>query len=394
MAVIELTEISSFENNIKSQSLTKRINNISITTVYKNNYYAPALVLTDEHNPSIILFEMCGQFYDTPPTKEIKNLQSFKDLGIQTIDGNNTYLPTLSKIDSTSSSKIYVIDSKYNTTNASQHIARYDHIYSSNHPAGKDTFSLEDAIVFLDNQDLKHFAVSESRYYDAAYGGYPLTFYSINDQGKVLEFDTKNYKNRIFANPQSLVWKPTGQDNKQGFVRLNENSYYWGNREELIYAFGIEDTPAGKKFALEVVNLATLLSGQPSSYYGQSFIQNNIKLGFNGYVDFNLPTLPKFDSATCLDDKEFIIAMIPVVNDKLDSSYRDLYWFRLKSNKDEAILLADPYRIANIDRFDTHSGVEGTISLKYFKDPKTSEEIIYLLTGQNDAKKFRIDLLP
>lgn len=390
MAVIKLTEITSFEGNLKNQNATHRINSLGIIDIYKNNALSPTLLISDQKDISLLLFENDGIFYDKVLSKEVRDIQSFKDLSIQSINGSSDYNPELSWIDASCGDKIYVLDTKLNLYNNTQHVIRYDKMYHPN----KSTFTLEDAIVQVDNKKARHFAVSESRSYDASCGGYPSTFYIIDDNGKVLEFDTQNYRNKIFVNPKSLVWKPTGFDHKEGFVKLIENSYYWGNKEEMIYSFSLDSV--NNNFFLELVNLNSLQSSNSSAYYPNpaSSIPANIKLNFGSCIDFNLNPLPKFDSASCLDDKEFLMAMIPKVNGLLDYSYRDIYWFRLQSSKDEAILLADPFRIANIDRFDGVKNCESPVCIKHSKEQPTLEDMIYLVTGQNEVKKFKIDLTP
>jgi hypothetical protein len=347
----------------------------------------PIISVSDQYDPALLLFEKDGNLYDTSPSREVKNIPSFKDLGIQTIDGNNNYSPELAWIDSICGDKICVIDKKLNSHDNTQHIVKYDRTY---HSSTKNGFTLDDVIIQIDNKKACHFAVSESRIYDAGYGGYPLTFYIIDEQGLVLEFDIQNYKNKIFASPQSLIWKNSGLSHKEGFVRLIENSYYWGNKEELIYAFGLDNN--NSSFFLDLVNIDSL---QPNHAYTPiTHVQNSIKLDFNSHVDFSLKHLPKFDSASCLDDKEFLISMIPLVNGNLNSFYRDIYWFRLQSGKDEAILLADPYRVSNIDRFDGVKNCESPVWIKHIKEQPTLEDMIYLVTGQNEIKKFKIDLTP
>ncbi len=390
MAVIKLTEITSFENDFKSQNITNRINSLGIIDVYKNNTLSLTLLISDQKDISLLLFENGGNFYDKVPSKELKDIQSFKDLSIQSINGSSDYDPELAWIDTSCGDKVYVLDAKFNVYNNTQHVVRYDKTYRPN----KSTFTLEDAIVQVDNKEVLHFAVSESRSYDASYGGYPLMFYIIDENGKVLEFDTQNYKNKIFANPKSLVWKPTSFDQKEGFVRLIENLYYWGAKEELIYSFGLDN--ANNHFFLELVNLNSLQSGNSSAYYSNpvSAIPTKVKLNFGSCIDFNLNPLPRFDSASCLDDKEFLMAMIPKVNGLLDYTYRDIYWFRLQSSKDEAILLADPFRISNIDRFDGVKNCESPVCIKHSKEHPTLEDMIYLVTGQNEIKKYKIDLTP
>ena len=390
MAVIKLTELSSFDSNLKSQNATNRINSLGIIDVYKNNTLSPTLLISDQKDISLILFGNDGVFYDKALSKEIRDIQSFKDLSIQSVNGSSDYNPELAWIDAGCGDKIYVLDAKLNTYNNTQHVVRYDKIYHPN----MSTFTLEDAIVQVDNKKARHFAISESRSYDASCGGYPLMFYIIDENEKVLEFDTQNYRNRIIVNPKSLVWKPTSFDQKEGFVRLIENSSYWGNKEELIYSFGLDNV--SNNFFLELVNLNSLQSNNSSTYYSNStsVIPTKIKLNFGSCIDFNLNPLPKFDSASCLDDKEFLMAMIPKVNGLLDYSYRDIYWFRLQSSKDEAILLADPFRISNIDRFDGVKNCESPVCIKHSKEHPTLEDIIYLVTGQNEIKKFKIDLTP
>jgi len=181
---------------------------------------------------------------------------------------------------------------------------------------------------------------------------------------------------------------------KEGFVRLIENSNYWGKKEDLIYSFGLDNTH--NNFFLELVNSNSLKPNRPSTYYSNALnsIPTRIKLNFGSWVEFNISPLPKFDSASCLDDKEFLITMIPNVNGVLDYSSRDIYWFRLQSNKDEAILLADPCRVSNIDRFDGIKNCESPVWIKHNKEPTTLEEVVYLVTGQNEIRKYKIDLTP
>lgn len=390
MAVIKLSEISSFGTNFKSQSLINRVNSLGTLNVYKNNSLIQALLISDQKSIDLSLFESDGSFYNASKGKNIKDIKSFKDLGIHAINGNINYLPELAWIDSSCGDRVFTVDTKFNAYDSTQHIVKYDKIYLNN--SRQHSLTLDDVILQIDNKKICHFAVSESRSYDSSYGGYPLIFYIINKQGEILEFDTQNYRSKIFANPKSLVWKPTGLDTKEGFVKLIENSYYWGNKEELIYTFGLDNNPAGSSFFLELANLNSLQSNRSTIY--SSNIQNKIKLNFGSNINFNNTPLPKFDSASCLDDKEFLIIMTPSINGYLDSSCRDLYWFRLKNSKDEAILLADPYRIAGINRFDNVRNCESPVWIRHIKEQPSSEDIIYLVTGQDEVKKFKLDLKP
>lgn len=397
MAQIKLTEIISFENNFKNQTATDRINSMGLTQIYYGNRTLTILAVADQKYVPLFLFQGDGALYGNAPSKKIKKIRSFRKLGINTIDGNSHYKPNLTWVDASSSEKIYVVDSKFNTKDNTQHVVKYDNpAYDYSNPTAKHPFTLDDVVVQLDKQRIFQFAVSESRSYDFAYGGYPVTLYAINNKGEVLEFDTKDYNSKISANSQSLTWLVTNFNQKSGFVRLTENAYYWGNKEELIYAFGLNKDLTGDYFYLELVNSSSLQSGHSTGYYGTTMKQapDKVKLEFGSHVDYKKSPLPKFDSATCLDDKEFLLVMIPSVNGSLDASSRDIYWFRLNATKDEAILLADPYRINNIDRFDQVRNYESPVWIRHTRDEITSEDIIYMVTGQNTVKKFKLDLRP
>lgn len=392
MAVIKLTEIPSFESNFKSQAATARINSLGITHFYYQGNYTSFLAVSDQKSAAISIFQESGSLHGASNVQEIKNLKSFKDLGIHAINGINDYLPELTLIDANCSDKIYVVDAKLNPKENTQHIVKYEKAP----PNALNPYTLDDVVLQIDSQEIKHFAVSESRSYDPGCGGYPVTFYAINKNKEVLEFETQNYRSKIFANPQSLVWKPTGFDKKEGFVRLIENPYYWSSKEELVYAFGLEKDPSGDFFFLELVNSNSLKPGSTLGHYPSATkkIANKIKLDMGSYIDFNLSVLPKFDSASCLGDKEFLITMVPVVSGCLDTSCRDVYWFRLKNSGDEAILLADPYRVTGVDRFDNAHNEEGSICIRSMKESFTFDDVVYLITGQNEVKKFEIDLKP
>jgi len=393
MAVIKLTEIPSFENNFKN-ALTNRVNSLGLTQIYYDNHYIPILAVSDKKDTSLFLFNEDGSLYGTSSNKEIKDIQSFKDLNIQTIEGKKDYSPKLAWIDTSCDKDIYVVDTKFNSKDNTQHVVRYNHPqYDPSNPKKKNPCTLDDVIIQIDNKKIMCLAISESRQYDPNYGGYPLTFFAYNNKGEILEFDTTDYRNKLFANPKSLTWQKTNLNKKGGFVRLTENFPFGGGIEELIYAFGMDT--AQNSFCLELVNAAHLqTSHHKHSHSSIKQTPNKVELDFGSHIDFNLKTLPKFDSASCLDDKEFLIAMVPVVNGNLDNSCRDIYWLRLTGSRDKAVSLADPYRLTNIDRFDNAMNKESPVGIRHLKQPSTSEDMIYAITGQNIIKKFKIDIHP
>lgn len=397
MATIKLTEVPSFEHNFKNQAVTDRINSLGLTEIYHDNDNMTILVVSDQKYVPLFLFQGNGTLYGDAPSKKVKKIRSFRKLGINSIDGNSFYKPELAWVDASCNEKIYVVDTKFNSKDNTQHVVKYDHpMYDYSNPSVKHPFTLDDVIVQLDKKKIYQFAVSESRSYDFTYGGYPVLFYAINNQGEVLEFDTKDYNNKISANPQSLTWRVTNFNQKSGFVRLTENSYYWGNREELVYAFGLNKNLTGDYFFLELVNSSSLQSSHSNWFYDNTVKQapNKIKLEFSSHINYANSPLPKFDSAACLDDKEFLLVLIPSVNGSLDTSNRDIYWFRLNAAKDEAILLADPYRVNNIDRFDGVRNYESPVWIRHARDSNTLEDLVYMVTGQNNIKKFKLDLRP
>lgn len=397
MAKIKLTEVPAFEQNFKKQAVTDRINSMGLTQTYSDTGALTILAVSDQKYIPLFLFQGDGNLYGDAPSKKIKKIRSFRKLGIKTINGNSYYKPELAWVDASCNEKIYVVDTKFNKKDNTQHVVKYDHpTYDWNNPTKKHPFTLDDVIIQLDSQKTYQFAVSESRSYDFNSGGYPVTLYGINDQGEVLEFDTADYNNKISANPQSLTWKVTNFNKKTGFVRLTENSYYWGNKEELVYSFGLNKDLTGDYFFLELVNGSSLQTGHSSWFYDDTVQQapDKIKLEFGNHVDYIKSPLPKFDSAACLDDKEFLLLMTPVVNGSLDTSCRDIYWFRLNAAKDEAILLADPYRLSNIDRFDSIRNYESPVWIRHIRDTTSFEDLLYIVTGQNNIKKFVLELRP